>query len=168
MMNVLINHTTFWTYWKPIWLSSIIIMMIFVSLYFIQKHVTIDSNKVGDLVIKYFPKLLSAIIMVVGIFFMNAKTFDFDSITREKNQLILSHKKWLSMNPTIIDIQNVQTIKKCRMSVRGIKKAMVLQIVLSNDVYTSEIIHDVEKVSKNLAYDLHLQFSSGELCEYRK
>ena len=142
--------------------------MIFVSLYFIQKHVTIDSNKVGDLVIKYFPKLLSAIIMVVGIFFMNAKTFDFDSITREKNQLILSHKKWLSMNPTIIDIQNVQTIKKCRMSVRGIKKAMVLQIVLSNDVYTSEIIHDVEKVSKNLAYDLHLQFSSGELCEYRK
>ena len=168
MMNVLINNITFWTYWKPIWFSIIIIAVIFVSLHIIQKNITIESNKIGDLVIKYFPRILSFVIMMVGIFFMNAKTFDFDSISREKNQLILSHKKWLTLNPTIVDLENVQTIKKCRMSMRGIKKAMVLQIVMSNDVYTSEIIQDVEKVSKNLAYDLHLQFSSGELCEYRK
>ena len=54
------------------------------------------------------------------------------------------------------------------MSIPGIKKAMVLQIVLKNEVYTSEVIKDVEGVSKNLSRELHLQFSSGELCEYRK
>ena len=54
------------------------------------------------------------------------------------------------MNRNIIDLQDVKTIKKCRMSIPGIKKAMVLQIVLPNDVYTSEIIQDVENVSKKI------------------
>ena len=71
-------------------------------------------------------------------------------------------------NQTVLDMKDVKTIKKCRMSIPGVKKAMVLQIVLTNEVYTSEVIKDVESVSKNLSRDLHLQFSSGELCEYRK
>ena len=88
---------------------------------------------------------------------MNAKTFDFDTISRTKNKLFLSQKKMALLSSNCRRYEDIKTIKKCRMSI-PVKKAMVLQIVLSKDVYTSEVIKDVESVSKDLSRELHLQF----------
>jgi hypothetical protein len=167
-MTVFITTTSFLTYWKPIWVSIILIISLLFGWRFMKKNVVIESNDVGENVLKLLPVVVCSVIMIIGVSLMNAKTFDFDMISRDKKQLILSHKKWLSWQETTINMEEIKTIKKCRMSVPGIKKAMVLQIVLPNDVYTSEVIKNVEDVSKNLSRDLHLQFSSGELCEYRR
>ena len=167
-MTVLITSTSFFTCWFPIWISLLLIIFIVAGWNYLRNNVDIKSNDIGEKVLKITPYIIYSVISIVGVSFMNAKTFDFDTISRTKNKLFLSHKKWLSYNQTVLDMKDVKTIKKCRMSIPGVKKAMVLQIVLTNEVYTSEVIKDVESVSKNLSRDLHLQFSSGELCEYRK
>ena len=167
-MTVIITTTSFITYWKPIWLSLSSVVVLLIIWYTLKNNVEIDSNEIGDLVLQYAPFVISTLIMSIGISYMIAKTFDFDRISRERNTLILSHKKWGEWKQTKVVMDDVKTIKKCRMSVSGIKKAMVLQIVLDNDVYTSEVIKNVEIVSKELSRKLKLEFSSGELCEYRK
>ena len=167
-MTVLITSTSFFTYWKPIWISLILVMSLALGWNYLRSNIDIKSNEIGERVLKITPFVIYSIISIIGVSLMNSKTFDFDKISRTKNNLFLSHKKWLSYNQTILDMKDIKTIKKCRMSIPGIKKAMVLQIVLKNEVYTSEVIKDVEGVSKNLSRELHLQFSSGELCEYRK
>ena len=167
-MTVLITSTSFFTYWKPIWISLILVVFLVLGWNYLRNNVDIESNDIGEKVLKIAPYLIYSVISIVGVSLMNAKTFDFDTISRTKNNLFLSHKKWLSYNQTVLDMKDIKTIKKCRMSIPGVKKAMVLQIVLTNEVYTSEVIKDVESVSKNLSRNLHLQFSSGELCEYRE
>ena len=167
-MTVIITSTSFITYWKPIWISLLFIISLISGWTYLRNNVEIESNEIGDKVLKIAPYLICSVIAIVGVSLMNSKTFDFDTISRTKNKLFLSHKKWLSYNQTIVNMKDIKTIKKCRMSIPGVKKAMVLQIVLSKEVYTSEVINDVESVSKDLSRDLHLQFSSGELCEYRK
>lgn len=167
-MTVLITSTSFFTYWKPIWISLLLIITLILGWNYFRNNVEIESNEIGNRVLKIAPYLICSVIAIIGVSLMNAKTFDFDTISRTKNKLFLSHKKWLSYHQTVVDMKNIKTIKKCRMSIPGVKKAMVLQIVLSKEVYTSEVINDVESVSKDLSRELHLQFSSGELCEYRK
>ena len=55
---------------------------------------------------------------------------------------------------------------KCRMVSPIVKKAMVLQIVLSKDVYTSEMIKDVESVSRSLEKIASSIFSGEGIMHY--
>ena len=42
-----------------------------------KKNVEIESNDVGENVLKLLPVVICSVIMIIGVSLMNAKTFDF-------------------------------------------------------------------------------------------